>query len=65
MEALSSNITVYANSSLERFLSNLLVQLSKDTPTRARLVQEYDIKDIEETRQRIRRILDSSVPLGC
>jgi hypothetical protein len=65
MEALSSNITVYANSSLERFLSNLLDQLSKDTPVRARLVREYDIKDLQETRERIRRILTSSVPMGC
>lgn len=65
MEALSSNLVLCAHTPLERTLSNLLDQLSKNTPARDRLVREHNITDVESTCEKIRQVLSTTIILGC
>ncbi len=60
MEALSSNIIVFANSSLESRLTLLYAELSlPESP------KKYGITDVSSTLRKIRTLLDSAIVLGC
>lgn len=65
MDLLTPHTVVFAHSTLESKLIQMLCTLRRDSDNRAKLIEEYRITDVEATCQLIRDILDKTIVLGC